>query len=164
MISFEECQKRAERILEFARRSSILDKAASESIDGAEILVDKSEADRISWDQDDESIEYWSVLRGKEYAKLNEIGEKWPTQKCTSELFKLLEGISIPSDIENLLSGVRDELATDMWYCYLNEVRGGSSALFNSILNAYEQNGWPCGWRGKFPDGNLIVLNPNPAK
>lgn len=38
-----------------------------------------------------------------------------------------------------------------------------TGALIQSLLIAYSTGGWPCGWRGNFPDGNMILYWPYDA-
>ena len=162
MISFEECQQRAKRVLDFAHRKEILLDGFTGDTNANHVITDTTLADRVSWDQNDDTIEYWPGHRGREYSILDGQGEGWPTQKCVSELWRLQDKILVPAKLEDELGGFQDELAADMWYCYLNEVRGRPSALFNAILEVYEQGGWPCGWLGTYPDGKMIVFDPNP--
>lgn len=40
--------------------------------------------------------------------------------------------------------------------CYAN---GYFSPLWNEIMNIYLDGGFPCGWEGEYPQGQLVVFS-----
>ncbi|WBS02562.1 hypothetical protein OU994_30720 [Pseudoduganella sp. SL102] len=43
--------------------------------------------------------------------------------------------------------------------CYSNDFFPN---IWRDILNVYLNNGFPCGWDGRYPDGKLVVFSNNP--
>jgi len=52
-----------------------------------------------------------------------------------------------------------DDVAGDLYNCaYRRAVLGYKEGLFEEIFDAYKSGGWPCGWKGNFPEGALVVF------
>lgn len=45
--------------------------------------------------------------------------------------------------------------------CALNRlVNGKTDNFYEKIFEVYKQGGWPCGWKGTYPIGEIIVYVP----
>jgi hypothetical protein len=87
--------------------------------------------------------------------------ERIPEQKLSTFLWS--QRLEFPAQMVVDIPTLRDEIdAVLCGYCFKNEVYGRPSDLFSKILDVFEQGGWPCGWLGKYPEGKMIVLDPNP--
>lgn len=55
---------------------------------------------------------------------------------------------------------VEEEIRADFAYVAVSRALTGGAGLrfFELVFAAYRAGGWPCGWRGDYPDGKLIVF------
>lgn len=61
----------------------------------------------------------------------------------------------------NLDVGLVNDIEADLYNCYLNFKYNVNCPFWNSIWDCYSSGLWPCGWLGKYPDGNLVAFcNP----
>lgn len=59
------------------------------------------------------------------------------------------------------LDNVSNEIEADLYYCLMSRlIMGKNNYFFEEMLKAYVSGGWPCGWKGNYPNGNLIVYYP----
>ena len=71
--------------------------------------------------------------------------------KITIPALEMLE-ININED------AIFDEVYSDLMLCVESRgIMGKENKFFEEILSAYEIGGWPCGWEGNYPDGEMIV-------
>jgi hypothetical protein len=56
-----------------------------------------------------------------------------------------------------------DEVSDIMRYCVANRNAPCPCPLFDLIEQAYMDGGWPCGWKGKYPEGKLAVFSRKPC-
>jgi hypothetical protein len=177
MITLEDILQKGSRVTKLLEKKDFLSKTYTGSTELAIVIRDVSLADHYSWMQDaseagadppsrfpnwlGSDFEFWSELRDLERAKIKK-GKAKVQDKFSSYLSTLVwDRLTLPASLEEGIGTLRDEIYADMEDAYLNEYLGQPSALFDQILEAYEQGGWPCGWLGKYPSGKLIVLDPN---
>lgn len=54
-----------------------------------------------------------------------------------------------------------DEVASDFYHCaYKRAILGGSPHFSERLYECYRDGGWPCGWKGEYPAGLLVVYSP----
>ena len=112
--------------------------------------------------------ESWTDFREDQVADLN--GEIY---KCSN--YKELEEAIFNSKICNIrvihpkfkntylkqLKEIDNELEADLSFCLISRlIMGKDNYFFEQILKAYVSGGWPCGWKGNYPDGKLILYYP----
>lgn len=57
---------------------------------------------------------------------------------------------------------IMDEVASDFYRCaYKRAVLGGEPHFFETLYECYRAGGWPCGWKGNYPVGTLVVYSSN---
>ena len=54
-----------------------------------------------------------------------------------------------------------NDIEMDLFNCHLNITHLLKNKLWNSIFKAYKKGNFPCGWLGSYPEGKLVVFNPN---
>lgn len=55
-----------------------------------------------------------------------------------------------------------DDIVADLGNAVMSRCVFGrdDTRLFERVFRAYRVGGWPCGWRGRHPDGLLVVYEP----
>ncbi|MDO4229990.1 MAG: nuclear transport factor 2 family protein [Capnocytophaga sp.] len=53
-----------------------------------------------------------------------------------------------------------NDVQADLENCYLNIKHKANHPLWNMLYKAYKNGVFPCGWKGKFPKGKLVVFHP----
>ena len=59
----------------------------------------------------------------------------------------------------NLDIDLVNDIEADLYNCYLNSKYNVNSPFWNSIWDCYASGLWPCGWHGKYPEGNLVAFS-----
>jgi hypothetical protein len=51
-----------------------------------------------------------------------------------------------------------DDIMSDLKGClYSRAVLGRNNSFFEHVLMIYQNGGWPCGWKGDWPNGQAIA-------
>ena len=126
-------------------------------------IVDFDLAKRIAHDQDiNEPYESWNDLRAEITKKIYDfIFEKkikldlfeYEISKLNKILEKKLE------DEKKVFYYFLDDLEADIHLILMASYIGFNNKLIDMLLEAYQFNYMPCGWRGEFPSGNICVTN-----
>jgi hypothetical protein len=177
-MTLEECIFLAPRTTNFLSRQHFFDTPAAFELENICRLTDQAAADLYSWKQDNADIDFDPKTRFKHW--LGSDFDCWrdvrdhDTKYFVSQPFipqqKVLKFVSdqvwkdekYPTEMLDNIGTLKDEIVADMELCFKNEVFGAPSKLYSKMLRVYEHGGWPCGWLGKYPEGKLIVLDPNP--
>ena len=53
-----------------------------------------------------------------------------------------------------------DDIYSDLCDCMIGRLILGKDYLFEKLYTVYKSGGRPCGWKGNFPEGKLIVFYP----
>ncbi|MCX6368580.1 MAG: hypothetical protein NTX57_18010 [Armatimonadetes bacterium] len=161
-----------EEVLEFARTGSLL--AGNTSGIFEEVAVEtnfEAASDHAHiqylWDAEGnvrDDHHPWADVRETEIGNVYEASYeredlddiKSRTQASQSEAAKL-----VSERLAELFSDAVEEVASDMEL--LIETRalvGRENAFFEQLFHWYKSGVWPCGWRGRYPEGKLRVFNP----
>lgn len=148
-------------VLDFVSGGNLL-KVSGRAYPSGEVINNIEVAKKFAWDEVYGSDEYtWADLRSD---KMSEI---WSV---------IYDGESKYADVDNKLSGVLSEMSreilsqldqqhkeffdnivSDLKGClYSRAVLGRSNKFFENIFNIYQSGGWPCGWKGEWPNGHMI--------
>lgn len=97
--------------------------------------------------------------------EMSEIMETVYAQENYKEINQVLRRISIDSDELHIISNDYNEIWDHVYYmlveCLKNRaILGETDNLYEKMFQAYLSGGWPCGWKGKHPQGKLIVYYP----
>ena len=71
-----------------------------------------------------------------------------------SKLGKIVIG-SVP------VERVAEDFGILYMYALATVDNGKSERLYEDMFLAYQSGGWPCGWYGKYPEGQLVVFYPS---
>ncbi|MEK5029636.1 hypothetical protein [Paenibacillus sp. FSL M7-1046] len=53
------------------------------------------------------------------------------------------------------------EVESDLYKCAINRlINGKKDNFYEKLFHIYQSGGWPCGWEGKYPDGEIIAYVP----
>ncbi|CAN7394337.1 hypothetical protein [Acidovorax sp. LjRoot117] len=136
-----------------------------------EVTHDIEDAIRYSTDQDIQDaypeIQYWtSILECNnklldfENVGIGEVGRRKINEKISAysrilarDIDKKVRQLDLPDDISYVIS--------ENFNVFLNEASyfGELSDFQKELLDVYERRFFPCGWRGDFPKGKLIIFS-----
>ncbi|MGH0828028.1 cytoplasmic protein [Bacillus wiedmannii] len=129
------------------------------------MIHDFDKVQELAWSQDlDVTQIVWDDMKSDESAKLLE-GTYNPNMESKKDmLYEVFsdnynynqEFISI--DHINIL----EEVERDLEMCALNRlVNGKVDNFYEKVFKAYKMGGWPCGWKGEYMKGKMIVYLSN---
>lgn len=136
-----------------------------------ELIHNADEAVCYSTDQDAQDkypgIQYWSSILeyNNDLLKISDLTLEYSfrdniereikesNEKITSALILQFTHNALPNEILGVIS--------ENFNVFLNEMAyfGKLSSFQNILLQAYKRGFFPCGWRGNFPSGKLIVFS-----
>jgi hypothetical protein len=122
------------------------------------MVNDIKKADRISIATDDEEYWPWIDVRESESAAFS---DKKPENY--GEIMDTWEEIMLSFIEKNLpdnFSKMFNDIEADLFNCCINIYVNGQNKLFDRMWEIYSQGGWPCGWKGEYPKGQLVVYSP----
>ena len=145
-----------------------------DSVKGAEIVSDIEEAVYYSTDQDvaDKGlgIKYWTEILeyNTDILETSRVAIDLPNQgrelvQFTSSLGlelvkKIKENLSIKNFPNEIMGVVCENFGTFfIEYTYLDKLHPFNEKL----LDIYKLGGFPCGWRGEFPEGKILIYSKN---
>lgn len=117
-----------------------------------------------------DEYEYWTGLREKNYAEsLASLKKILANSESKDEYFEAAD--KIETDLFKIVKsriskfGLGKEIAGAMSEDFANILerrafRPTPHEWAERMFQIYMSGGWPCGWRGKFPAGQLIVFTP----
>ncbi len=97
--------------------------------------------------------------------EMSKIMETVYAQENYKEVNKVLNKISICSEDLQIISKEYYEIWDHVYYmlieCLKNRaILGETDNLYEKMFQAYLSGGWPCGWKGNYPNGKLIIYYP----
>lgn len=116
----------------------------------------------LAQDQGIQGFELWTDLREQITKNINE--RIFDSNLAKSELLKYWYDAAfnkIENKIPEQIYDAIDDIHYDLFCIALNSSLGGNKEVFFSqIEEIYKQGGWPCGWKGTYPQGEIIVFLP----
>lgn len=163
-MKYGENTKLVEEVIEYIQKRRLFDRDDIKLHD-IEMIHDFDKAQELAWSQDlDVTQIVWDDMKSDESAKLLE-GTYNPNMESKKDmLYEVFsdnynyyqEFISI--DHINIL----EEVERDLEMCALNRlVNGKVDNFYEKVFKVYKMGGWPCGWKGEYPEGKMIVYLPN---
>ena len=167
-MKYGENTKLVEEVIEYIQKRSLFDRndiKLHELLHDIEMIHDFDKAQELAWSQDlDVTQIVWDDMKSDESAKLLE-GTYNPNMESKKDmLYEVFsdnynyyqEFISI--DHINIL----EEVERDLEMCALNQlVNGKLDNFYEKVFEVYKMGGWPCGWKGEYMEGKMIVYLPN---
>jgi hypothetical protein len=103
----------------------------------------------------------WSDIRSERISEVWAIAyENGVDELVDKQIAAALEDVA--SIVERQLDArhreLLDDIVADLKGCiYSRLFQGISNPFFEEILTIYRSGGWPCGWDGDWPEGNLLT-------
>jgi|KBSMisStaDraftv2_1062788.scaffolds.fasta_scaffold448252_2 hypothetical protein len=152
-----------EEVLSFVEKGALLEGVSSEDMSDSTLIRDFAEAKSFAWSQDLSVGELpWVDLREREMRNVLRARYELPDLDAVdNELGNLVDilGAVVLRRLRGTFREIVDDVAGDLYNCaYRRAVLGYKEGLFEEIFDAYKSGGWPCGWKGNFPEGALVVF------
>lgn len=85
--------------------------------------------------------------------EFNDFSEKVFNEKIMSAINKKAEALGIPESLIDVVVG-------NFFIFLMNRVLLDEQSSFDEVLYAvYEKGGIPCGWKGEYPEGSMLVFS-----
>src|SRR5439155_26752832 len=55
---------------------------------------------------------------------------------------------------------ILDDVSSDFRGCLYSRAFQGAGAFFESVFQVYKAGCWPCGWKGMYPEGEIVAFMP----
>ncbi len=128
------------------------------------IISNFEEAQELAWTQDTSLVDtLWEFVKSSEDSEiLGEIYEK-KLQEEDHNIKRLFDSMDNYNEcfFPSKFIEIFEEVQGDLYMCAINRlVNGNKFNFYEKVFNAYRAGGWPCGWKGNYPDGDLIVYIP----
>ena len=153
-----------EEVFDFMNNGSLIS-VTTQKITNAIVIHDIKKAQEYAWSQELDDRLPWVDLRERESGKL--LGKSY-----TSEELKVIRG-NIKNAARNSEKGIEkrlkgeyedlfDDITADLCNCAINRAFNGNiDNLFEKMFQIYKIGGWPCGWQGEYPSGEIIAYFPD---
>ncbi|WP_199065711.1 hypothetical protein [Chitinimonas sp. BJB300] len=125
-------------------------------------IDDLETAKSFAWEKFYGEDDYtWSDLRSEKMSEIWDViyAEKEKYVEVDNQISSLLDEISrvVQVQLDHQHKDLLDDIVSDIQSClYSRAVFGKENFFFEQILFVYLNGGWPCGWKGNWPDGKLI--------
>lgn len=152
-----------EEVLSFAEKGALLEGVSGGGLGDSLLVRDLNEAKSFAWSQNLPSGQLpWVDLREREMRNILKTRYELPDfDAIDDDLGKLVDAIGAVA-FDRLRGGFKeivDDVVGDLYNCaYRRAVVGYKDGLFERIFDAYQSGGWPCGWKGNFPRGVIMVF------
>lgn len=129
------------------------------------IIHDFQEAKFYAFEKDDyegTAGSTWTDIREHQFS---EVMSFLYSMSDYRERAKRIRSINIPEvdEIQYTAEALQleEEIYTDLLLCIrCRMIRGDKNEFFEKMFEIYKLGGWPCGWNGKYPEGNFITYFP----
>jgi hypothetical protein len=150
-----------EEVIDFARGSGLFQNSDADADANWHVIHDLDDAMRFAREAVIGPDEYlWTDLRELEMAdvwgrsyELEGFAEAEDALTETLELLTMAVRRRLDAEHGELL----DDIVGDLYCCAFNRAVIGASGFFERLFKAYRAGGWPCGWLGEYPAGQLVV-------
>lgn len=155
-----------QEILDFAKHGPLLRPASPIEDRRFRVVQDFADAQEYAYHRtitDDEDAANWLDLREDQASQV--LGPTYSNPALAAVLnqgTELLQPLAatlarLPTPYLEIVNDVEGDLRN----CALSRaVLGPDAHFFDLLWDAYRQGGWPCGWEGEYPEGDLIVYEP----
>lgn len=155
-----------EEVVKFAEEGPLLRPGATVGGERVRVIHDFEEAKEFAYHRyltDDEDAMNWTDLRERQAAKaVGAIYSDPAKQPLYDQAAALDDRLAAAAQrLPPAYAEVCDDVVADLHNCVVSRmVFGAGDRLFDRVWDAYRRGGWPCGWVGAFPDGELVVFVP----
>ncbi|MBC6972251.1 cytoplasmic protein [Bacillus sp. Xin] len=166
-MKYGENTKLVEEVIEYIQKRNLFDRKDIKLyslLNDIEIIHDFDRAQELAWSQDLDVIQVvWDDIKSDESAKILE-GTYNPDMEVQKDM--LYEVFSNNQNYsQDFISinhiNIIEEVERDLEMCALNRLLNGkTNNFYELIFEIYKFGGWPCGWKGEYPQGKMIVYLP----
>lgn len=161
-VNFGENTQLVEKVMNFIYNSKMFNNRGF--ITNAEVINDFGEAQNFAWSQDlNEDYTVWEYVKSVESENIVEKVYNLDFASLQDELYEYFGNhINNANDFLPFdYIDINEEVEGDLTMCALNRlVNGKTDNFYERIFDIYKQGGWPCGWKGAYPNGKIIVYVP----
>jgi len=134
-------------------------------VDDITVINDYELAKQLAFSQDSRVVDViWQDVKSNESASLfSFIDEEANLHEIDNELSEIFESADnykedfIPFDYLD----ISEEVESDLYKGALNRfIHGDKMNFYEKIFRCYQSGGWPCGWEGNYPQGEIVVYIP----
>ncbi|MFE4524587.1 cytoplasmic protein [Cytobacillus firmus] len=161
-MKFGENTQLVEEIMDFIRNNKMFNNNFQGN--NLEVINDFAKAQNCAWSQDSSEVEtVWEYVKSQE---AEGIVEKIYNLDLVSQQDELYDFFCDNGNYSNDFLpfeyiDINEEVEGDLTMCALNRlVNGKTNNFYEKIFEIYKQGGWPCGWKGTYPIGEIIVYVP----
>ncbi|MFJ8526922.1 cytoplasmic protein [Bacillus sp. NPDC094106] len=166
-MKYGEHTKLVEEVIEFIQKQNLFDIRNTEIyslLNDIEVIHDFNIAQELAWSQDLDMVQIvWDDIKSEESANVLE-GTYNPSMETQKDmLYEVFSNVQNYSQdfISISYIDIFEEVERDFEMCALNRlVNGKTDNFYERIFNVYKLGGWPCGWKGEYPKGKMIVYIP----
>ncbi|MGG2088038.1 cytoplasmic protein [Priestia aryabhattai] len=162
-MKFGENTQLVEEVMDFIRNDKMFNKN-NFHVNNLEVINDFNEAQNLAWSQDSSEVDtVWEYVKSQE---AESIVEKVYDLDLVTQQDDLYDFFSDHDNYSNDFLpfdyiDINEEVEGDLTMCALNRlVNGKTDNFYEKIFEVYKQGGWPCGWKGTYPIGEIIVHVP----
>ncbi|MDR3158826.1 MAG: hypothetical protein LBU11_07410 [Zoogloeaceae bacterium] len=155
-MGFQEYLNNAPKLTWFCQNGKLLDGHYDGHDDHVFVTHDSDEAEQLSCDNEKEG---WIGLTEDEYIKLGFNCPHWFYLKVDNVLIDPLREKTDDIELVKMIPNLWDDVSTVIRYCLSNRNSAHPRQFFDMIERAYLSGGWPCGLKGKYPGGKLVVFS-----
>lgn len=120
------------------------------------LITDIDEAMKYASSQNlAQPLQDWLDMREKQAARIPYIKGlyiQWE-QTTGNKLYEYMQALKIDDLLCNDFDG-------DLYNICSADLSLPNDAFFTMLKTAYSKGVWPCGWKGEYPAGQLLVFNP----
>lgn len=156
-----------QEVIDFVNKDNFLQGFSCNSTDQLIVETDFKKATNYAIEQlIDHANLCWLDIRQQENAKVYGKLYQYPDHSQLSErIYKLSEPFlkQLKFKIPAVYQEVIEDILGDMCCILENRlINGLTDNLFEQMFQVYKRGGWPCGWKGNYPEGKMIVFSPPP--
>jgi NTP pyrophosphatase (non-canonical NTP hydrolase) len=149
-------------ILDFVDRGVLL-KPSGQIASESEAILDLEMAKKFAWEEVYGEDEFtWADLRSEKMSEIWELiydnEEKY--SEVDSRLSNILDELSraIQKQLDQSHKELLDDIVSDLKGCLFSRaVQGKNNEFFENVFSIYLEGGWPCGWKGDWPNGEALT-------
>jgi|SRR3569833_226730 len=106
----------------------------------------------------------WTDIREIEMSRVKGVGyaleDFSDPRKELSENIKFFTSC-LRHSLDESYRDLLDDIVSDLYSCaFARAVQGETPGFFEILFEIYKAGGWPCGWRGNYPQGNVVGFFP----
>lgn len=162
-MKYGEHTKLVEEVLEFARSGNLL-QGGEYYADHWHVIHALDKARHFAWQATVGVEEYlWPDVRELQMSRVKGASyglvDFTDVRDALGENLKLLT-ILVGRRLDEAHDELLDDVVADLNNCAFSRAVCGYDGFFEELFAAYTAGGWPCGWRGEFSRGQLVVYVP----